>query len=167
MRCPKCGNQDDKVIDSRASSEGMTIRRRRECLACGQRFNTYEHIEREQLVVINRDGRREEFSREKLLSGIRRACQKRPVSPETMEDLAEKIHQEISDAYEGEVPGLAIGERVMEGLRELDPVAYVRFASVYRRFEEAGDFVQEVKKLERKRDDPAQPRLFDFPDVRR
>ncbi len=167
MRCPKCGNQDDKVIDSRASREGMTIRRRRECLACGQRFTTYEHIEREQLVVIKRDGRREEFSREKLLSGIRRACQKRPVSPETMEDLAEKIHQEISDAYEGEVPGLAIGERVMEGLRELDPVAYVRFASVYRRFEEAGDFVQEVKKLERKRDDPAQPRLFDFPDVRR
>lgn len=167
MRCPKCGNQNDKVIDSRASREGATIRRRRECLGCGHRFTTYEQIEREILMVIKRDNRREEFSKEKLLGGIRRACQKRPVSEQAMEDLAEKIYQDISDQYQGEVPGLAIGERVMDGLRDLDPIAYVRFASVYRRFEEVGDFVQEVKKLERRRDDPAQPRLFDLPNLKR
>ena len=148
MRCPKCGNQDDKVIDSRASKEGSTIRRRRECLKCGHRFTTYEEIEHEGLVVVKRDGRREQFSKEKLLSGIKKACQKRPISPKAIEDLAEKIVDEITDKYDGEVPGMAIGERVMEGLRELDEVAYVRFASVYRRFKEATEFVQAVKKLE-------------------
>ena len=148
MRCPKCGNQDDKVIDSRASKEGSTIRRRRECLKCGHRFTTYEEIEHEGLVVVKRDGRREQFSKEKLLSGVRKACQKRPISPKAIEDLVEKIVDEISDKYDGEVPGMAIGERVMEGLRELDEVAYVRFASVYRRFQEATEFVQAVKKLE-------------------
>ena len=148
MRCPKCGNQDDKVIDSRASKEGSTIRRRRECLKCEHRFTTYEEIEHEGLVVVKRDGRREQFSKEKLLSGVRKACQKRPISPKVIEDLVEKIVDEITDKYEGEVPGMAIGERVMEGLRELDEVAYVRFASVYRRFQEATEFVQAVKKLE-------------------
>lgn len=118
-------------------------------------------------MVIKRDGRREEFSKEKLLSGIHRACQKRPVSEQAMVELAEKIYQDIHDTYQGEVPGLAIGERVMDGLRDLDKIAYVRFASVYRRFEETADFVQEVKKLERRRDDPAQPRLFDLPNVKR
>src|SRR6266571_4183091 len=113
MRCPKCGCHDDKVIDSRGSREGSTIRRRRECLKCGTRFTTYEEIEHEGLMVIKRDGRREEFSKEKLLSGIRKACQKRPVSPKAIDD-----------------------------------VSYVRFASVYRRFQEATDFVQAVKKLE-------------------
>jgi transcriptional repressor NrdR len=139
---------DDKVIDSRASREGATIRRRRECTGCGHRFTTYEEIEREDLMVVKRDGRREQFSRDKLLSGLRKAFQKRPVSPEAVEDLAEKIVNEITDKYEREVPGSAIGERVMAGLREMDEVAYVRFASVYRRFQEATDFVQEVKKLE-------------------
>jgi transcriptional repressor NrdR len=148
MRCPKCGCQDDKVIDSRASREGATIRRRRECIACAHRFTTYEEIERDELMVVKRDGRREEFSREKLLSGLKKAFQKRPVGPEVIEDLLEKIVTEISDKYEREVPGSVIGERVMEGLREIDEVAYVRFASVYRRFQEATDFVQEVKKLE-------------------
>ncbi len=148
MRCPKCGNQDDKVIDSRASKEGSTIRRRRECLGCEHRFTTYEEIEHEGLMVVKRDGRREEFSKEKLLSGVRKACQKRPISPKAIEDLVEKIVDEITDKYDGEVPGMAIGERVMEGLRELDEVAYVRFASVYRRFQEATEFVQAVKKLE-------------------
>jgi len=148
MRCPKCGNQDDKVIDSRASREGSTIRRRRECLQCGHRFTTYEVIEHEGLMVVKRDGRREEFSKEKLLSGLKKACQKRPVSPKVIEDLVEKIVDEVSDKYEREVPGMAIGERIMESLREIDKVAYVRFASVYRRFEEATEFVQEVKKLE-------------------
>src|SRR5881394_905967 len=148
MRCPKCGNQDDKVIDSRASREGSTIRRRRECLKCGHRFTTYEEIEREGLMVVKRDGRREEFSKDKLLSGLKKACQKRPIGPKTIEDVLEKIVNEITDNYDSEVPGAIIGEKVMSALRELDEVAYVRFASVYRRFEEATDFVHEVKKLE-------------------
>lgn len=148
MRCPKCSGQDDKVIDSRASREGSTIRRRRECLKCNHRFTTYEEIEHEGLMIIKRDGRREEFSREKLLSGIRKACQKRPISPKAIEELVEKIVDEITDKYDREVPGIAVGERVMEGLRQLDQVAFVRFASVYRRFEEADEFVREVKKLE-------------------
>lgn len=156
MRCPKCGNQDDKVIDSRASKEGSTIRRRRECLACEHRFTTYEEIEHEGLVVLKRDGRREQFSKEKLLSGVRKACQKRPISPKVIEDLVEKIVDQITDKYDREVPGMAIGEAVMEGLRELDEVAYVRFASVYRRFQEATEFVQAVKKLE-KENDSTQP----------
>lgn len=152
MRCPKCECLEDKVIDSRSSREGGTIRRRRECLQCGHRFTTYEEIERQPLVVLKRDGRREEFSREKLAGGIRRACQKRPVSPQAIEEVVDRIVSEIHDRYDGEVPCLAIGERVMDELRVLDPVAYVRFASVYRRFEEAGDFVQAVKRLEVKRD---------------
>src|SRR5882757_4187752 len=126
MRCPKCGCQDDKVIDSRASREGATIRRRRQCNGCEHRFTTYEEIEREDLMVVKRDGRREQFSREKLLSGLKKAFQKRPVSPEAIEDLAEKIVNDITDKYEREVPGAAIGERVMEGLRGVDEVAYVR-----------------------------------------
>ena len=148
MRCPKCGRLDDKVIDSRASLEGSVIRRRRECLDCGHRFTTYEEIEHEGLMIVKRDGRREEFSKEKLLSGVRKACQKRPVSPKIIEDLVEKIVDEITDKYDREVPSMAIGERVMEALREVDEVAYVRFASVYRRFQEATDFVQAVRKLE-------------------
>lgn len=147
MRCPKCGCQDDKVIDSRASREGATIRRRRECLKCGFRFTTYEEIERGGLFIIKRDGRREEFSKDKLLAGIKKACQKRPISPKVTEDLVERIVNEITDKYEREVPGEVIGKLVMEGLRQIDEVAYVRFASVYRRFQEATDFVQEVKKL--------------------
>ena len=150
MRCPKCGRLDDKVIDSRASREGSVIRRRRECLGCSHRFTTYEEIEHEGLMVVKRDGRREEFSKEKLLSGVRKACQKRPVSPKLIEDLVEKIVDEITDKYEREVPSMAIGERVMEGLRDIDQVAYVRFASVYRRFQEATDFVQVVRKLEQR-----------------
>jgi transcriptional repressor NrdR len=152
MRCPKCGNQDDKVIDSRASREGSTIRRRRQCLKCNHRFTTYEEIENEGLMVVKRDGRREEFSREKLLSGLKKACQKRPISPKVIEDLVEKISDEITDKFDREVPGTAIGERVMEALRQLDKVAYVRFASVYRRFEEATEFVSEVNKLESNHD---------------
>ena len=148
MRCPKCSCQDDKVIDSRASREGATIRRRRECAKCSHRFTTYEEIEREGLMVLKRDGRHEEFSREKLLSGIKKACQKRPVSPKAMEDLVDHIVAVVTGKYEGDVPGEFIGTMVMEGLREIDEVAYVRFASVYRRFQEATDFVHEVKKLE-------------------
>ncbi len=148
MRCPKCGCQEDKVVDSRASREGATIRRRRECEKCGHRFTTYEEVEHEGLMVLKRDGRHEEFSRDKLLSGIRKACQKRPVTPKAMEDLVDHIVAAVTAKYENEVPGETIGTLVMHGLRELDEVAYVRFASVYRRFAEATDFVQEVKKLE-------------------
>ena len=147
MRCPKCGCQDDKVIDSRASREGATIRRRRECIACAFRFTTYEEIERGGLFVVKRDGRREEFSMEKLLSGFKKACQKRPISPKTIEDVVERIVNQVTDKYDREVPAEVIGKLVMEEMRQLDEVAYVRFASVYRRFQEATDFVQEVKKL--------------------
>ena len=140
------------MIDSRASREGSTIRRRRECLKCGHRFTTYEEVEQETLVVVKRDGRREEFSKDKLLSGLKTACRKRPVSAGSIEELVERIVESITDKYDREVPCLAIGERVMEGLREIDEVAYVRFASVYRRFAEATDFVQAVKRLEVKND---------------
>lgn len=148
MRCPKCACLDDKVIDSRASREGLTIRRRRECIRCGHRFTTYEEIEHEGLMVIKRDGRREDFSREKLLAGLKKACEKRPISPETIEGLAAQIIEDLTKKYDREVPAMEIGERMMNALREIDVVAYVRFASVYRRFEEATDFVEEVQKLE-------------------
>ena len=151
MRCPKCGCLEDKVVDSRASSEGATIRRRRECTACGQRFTTYEEVEHEGLMVLKQDGRHEEFSRDKLLSGIRKACQKRPVPPQAMEDLVDHIVAAVTAKFEAEVPSDFIGTMVMDGLREIDSVAYVRFASVYRRFQEATDFVQEVNKLEANR----------------
>ena len=150
MRCPKCGSQEDRVVDSRASREGATIRRRRECSACTHRFTTYEELERGHLVVLKRDGRREEFSKDKLHSGLRKACQKRPISPKTIEDLVEKIFEAVTNKFEREVPAEFIGKMVMDGLRAIDDVAYVRFASVYRRFQEATDFVQEVKKLEAK-----------------
>jgi transcriptional repressor NrdR len=136
------------VIDSRASREGATIRRRRECVACTYRFTTYEEVERAGLVVLKHDGRREEFSKEKLLSGIKKACQKRPIGPKTVEEMVERIVNGVTDQYEREVPAEVIGKHVMDELRQLDDVAYVRFASVYRRFQEATDFVQEVRKLE-------------------
>jgi len=138
------------VVDSRASREGATIRRRRECIVCGFRFTTYEEIERVGLAVLKRDGRREEFSREKLLLGVKKACQKRPISQKVIEDLVERIVTKATDEYEREVPAEELGREVMRGLREIDEVAYVRFASVYRRFQEATDFVQEVRKLEGK-----------------
>lgn len=140
------------MIDSRTSREGATIRRRRECLGCGHRFTTYEEIENEAITVVKRDDRREPFSREKLLTSLKIACQKRPISPKTIEEIVDRIVQEVGDKYDREVPSMAIGERVMEALRALDEVAYVRFASVYRRFEEPTEFVQEVKKLEEHHD---------------
>ena len=140
------------MIDSRASREGATIRRRRECAQCAHRFTTYEEVERPRLMVIKRDGRREEFSREKLFSGVQKACQKRPVSQQAIEELVEHVVNDLSNTAEREVTCGDIGERVMGGLRGLDPVAYVRYASIYRRFDEATDFVQEVKNLEKKND---------------
>jgi transcriptional repressor NrdR len=137
-------------VDSRGSREGATIRRRRECTKCNHRFTTYEEIEHEGLMVLKRDDRREQFAKEKLLSGVRKACQKRPISPKVIEDLVEQIIDTVTDKYDREVPAEFIGKLVMDGLRKVDDVAYVRFASVYRRFQEATDFVQEVKKLEAK-----------------
>lgn len=136
------------MIDSRASREGATIRRRRECTACSYRFTTYEQIEHEELMVLKRDGRREEFSKDKLLSGIKKACQKRPISLEQMEELLDRVVRQVTEKYEHEVPADVIGRALMDELRKLDQVAYVRFASVYRRFQEATDFVHEVQKLE-------------------
>lgn len=135
------------MIDSRASREGSVIRRRRECLGCENRFTTYEEIEREVLVVVKRDGRREPFSKEKLLSGMTRACQKRPVSADVLTEASEVITDEITERFDREVPAKEIGERVMRALRTLDAVAYVRFASIYREFQEIGEFVDEVNRL--------------------
>ncbi|MCI0747304.1 MAG: transcriptional regulator NrdR [Verrucomicrobia subdivision 3 bacterium] len=152
MRCPKCACKDDKVIDSRAAREGATIRRRRECIACGYRYTTYEQIERNKLMVLKSDGRREDFSREKLAASIQKACQKRPISQEQIEDTVDAIVDDLFSSHDREVSCKTIGERVMSGLRSLDPVAYVRYASIYRRFTEVTDFVQEVKKMEKPHD---------------
>jgi transcriptional repressor NrdR len=147
MRCPKCAAQDDKVVESRSSRDGSSIRRRRECLACGARFTTYEEILHENLRVQKRDGQYEEFDRRKLLAGIEKACEKRPVSAEQIESLAEQVVTELENEFGREVPSREIGERVMKHLRELDEVAYVRFASVYRQFRDAEQFIEEIKQL--------------------
>lgn len=153
MRCPKCECVDDKVIDSRSSRDGATIRRRRECLKCSTRFTTYEEIEKPAtLMVQKRDSRHEEFSREKLLVSLQRACQKRPVSLEAMQELADKIYNDVLNLHGREVSYRVLGERVMEGLRSLDKVAYIRYASIYRQFEEPDEFLTEIKKLEKPHD---------------
>ena len=147
MRCPKCRAVDDKVIDSRSSRDGALIRRRRECLKCGARFTTYEEINRENLRVKKRDGQYEEFDRRKLLSGIEKACEKRPVSTEQIEALAERVITELENEFGREVPSKQIGERLMQHLCKLDEVAYVRFASVYRQFRDTEQFIDEIKQL--------------------
>lgn len=147
MRCPKCGTVEDKVIDSRTWKDGAVIRRRRECLSCGSRFTTYEEIEREDLRVIKRDGRYETFDRKKLLGGILKACEKRPVHPARIEESADAIVEYLEKEYNREIPSTAIGEAVMRSLRKLDEVAYVRFASVYRKFKDINEFVDEIKNL--------------------
>jgi len=147
MQCPKCGGEEDRVIDSRASKEGATIRRRRECMGCQHRFTTYEEIEREHLTVLKRDGRREAFSRDKLQKSIERACQKRPISGDDIEAAVERLLDDLGRNFDREVAGTDIGERVMRELRLMDPVAYIRFASIYRQFEEVSDFVDEATRL--------------------
>ena len=147
MKCPFCGHQEDKVVDSRASSDGAAIRRRRECMACGKRFTTYEHVEEQGLMVIKKDGRREPFDRRKLLGGLLRACEKRPISVERLEQIADEIERDLSRNFDREVPSREIGERVMKRLHALDPVAYVRFASVYREFKDAEQFIRELNDL--------------------
>ena len=147
MKCPFCGTQEDKVVDSRASSDGAAIRRRRECLGCGKRFTTYEHVEEQPLMIIKKDGRREPYDRHKLLAGLVKACEKRPVSMEALERLVDELERELSQQFEREVPSREIGERVMKKLHALDPVAYVRFASVYREFKDVEQFMRELKDL--------------------
>jgi transcriptional repressor NrdR len=147
MRCPKCTSIEDKVIDSRISKEGNTIRRRRECLECGHRFTTTETLVRDGMVVIKRDGRREEFDREKLVRAVRAACHKRPIDLEQVTMLVEDVIDAIEAQFESEIPSQAIGEGVMQRLRSVDQVAYVRFASVYKEFRDVAEFMQEITAL--------------------
>jgi transcriptional repressor NrdR len=147
LLCPFCGNLEDKVVDSRESVQGNSIRRRRECLKCHRRFTTYEKIDTIPFQVIKRDGKREKFEREKLLSGLYRACEKRPVQAIKLEELADEIEAMIQNSPDREISTSDIGNKVMERLKEMDQVAYVRFASVYRRFGDIGEFIEEVKKL--------------------
>jgi transcriptional repressor NrdR len=145
MKCPFCGHEEDKVVDSRGSNDGASIRRRRECLSCGKRCTTYEHVEEQPLMVVKKDGRREPFDRHKLLAGLVKACEKRPVSMEQIEQLVDELERDLSRRFEREVPSTEIGERVMRQLHDIDPVAYVRFASVYREFKDAEQFMRELK----------------------
>lgn len=147
MKCPFCGYKEDKVVDSRATQEAQAIRRRRECLECGKRFTTYEYIEEFSLMVIKKDGRRQPFDRQKILAGIVRACEKRPVSVETMDEIVAHIEHTIQKKGGREVLSSRIGEIVMERLKKLDDVAYVRFASVYRQFRDVGQFMDELKDM--------------------
>ena len=147
MRCPKCGHLDDKVIDSRSVRNGDVIRRRRNCLKCGHRFTTYEEVVKATLRVIKRDGRHEEFDRRKLINGVTRACEKRPISTQQIEALVDSIISELESEYEREVSSTAIGKKMMDRLEKLDEVAYVRFASVYRRFRDVNQFLSEVEGL--------------------
>ena len=147
MKCPYCSYNESKVIDSRPAEEGTTIRRRRECLACQKRFTTYELMEHLPLVLIKRDGSRQSFDRSKVLNGMLRSCEKRPVPLASLEAIADEIEQELQNSFEREISTSAIGEMVMERLKNLDEVAYVRFASVYRQFKDINTFMEELAKL--------------------
>ena len=140
MKCPFCGCLDDKVLNSRTAKEGEAVRRRRECLACARRFTTYEQIEVMRLVVVKRDGRREPFDRSKVLRGLTVACEKRPVATDILEDIVDRIERHIVDSNTTEIESMSLGEMAMQELRKVDKVAYVRFASVYRQFEDIGQF---------------------------
>lgn len=161
MRCPKCGTLDDKVIDSRLSKDGVSIRRRRECLDCETRFTTYEVLERADLRVVKRDASREAFDRSKLLNSIAKACEKRPVPIDDIERATEDILQELESLPDREITSRHIGALAMNRLHALDHVAYVRYASVYRQFQEVGDFIEEIQSLERRPPpSPDQTELF-------
>lgn len=147
MKCPYCGNIEDKVIDSRSSGEGASIRRRRECLKCEKRFTTYEYIEKVPLMVVKRDGTRQVFDRERIRIGIMKACEKRPVSMDKIEEIVDEVEREIQKKADKEVKSTDIGNTVMEKLYNIDEVAYVRFASVYRRFKDVSHFMDELKKF--------------------
>ena len=147
MKCPFCSHLEDKVVDSRESKEGEVIRRRRECLGCGKRFTSYERIDQIPHMVVKKDGRREPFDREKVLAGLRRACEKRPVPTKALENIADRVEAMVQESPDREVPSVAIGEFLMERLRELDRVAFVRFASVYRDFKDVDQFMATLKGL--------------------
>ncbi|MGA2082323.1 MAG: transcriptional regulator NrdR [Holophaga sp.] len=147
MRCPFCGHLEDKVVDSRESREGDTIRRRRECLKCGRRFTSYERLEEVPILIVKKDGRREPFDRQKLLRGIMSACQKRPVSLGILEEAVGDIQAKLMEQPDREVPSRTLGELVMDALKRIDSVAYVRFASVYRDFKDLPDFVKALEGL--------------------
>jgi len=147
MKCPYCNYLESKVVDSRPAEEGATIRRRRECLKCGKRFTTYEVLERVPLVVVKKDGRRQTFDKVKLMNGMIKACEKRPVSVEQIQRVTDEIEQEIQNSLEREVDSTRIGELVMKKLKDLDEVAYVRSASVYRQFKDINTFMEELNKL--------------------
>jgi len=161
MRCPKCGSSQDKVIDSREAREGHAIRRRRECMKCDFRFTTYEIVEREELRVVKRNGARENFNRDKLMSGVTKACEKRPVKMEQLEQLVDDIANELEEEGYREIPSTVIGAKVMRRLEAIDHVAYVRYASVYRQFEDVGEFIDEIQSLGQRRPrDSSQQELF-------
>ena len=162
MRCPFCDSLDNKVVDSRLSKDGEAIRRRRECLKCERRFTTYEHVEQIQPMVIKKDGRREALDRQKILAGLKKACEKRPISTDALDVIAHRIEKKFQENGETEIPSQAIGEEVMSELHRLDQVAYVRFASVYREFKDLNQFMDQLKDLlaeERKepKEKPASP----------
>jgi transcriptional repressor NrdR len=147
MKCPYCGEIDNKVIDSRLSKDGNVIRRRRECIICNRRFTTYEHIEAVPIMIIKKDGRREVFSKDKIRHGIKKACEKRNISMNIIEEFVDELERDLRETGEKEIPSSFLGEKVMMKLHALDDVAYVRFASVYREFKDVNDFVSELKSL--------------------
>lgn len=147
MKCPYCGEIDNKVIDSRLSKDATVIRRRRECIICTRRFTTYEHIEEIPIMIIKKDGRREVFSRDKVRSGMKKACEKRNISIHVIEEFLDDLERDLRETGEKEIPSSEVGEKIMAKLHEIDDVAYVRFASVYREFKDVNDFVDELKSL--------------------
>lgn len=147
MKCPYCGFMEDRVINSREVNNGLQIRRRRECLRCNKRFTTYEEIEKKPLIVIKKDGRREKFNREKIFAGIQKACEKRPIQTEKIERMVMEIEQELRQKFEREVSSQEIGKIVIRKLKKLDKVAYIRFASVYRQFQDIVQFKEEIEKI--------------------
>jgi len=150
MRCPYCSHEEDRVVDSRTSKEGRAVRRRRECLECSSRFTTYEYVENISLTIIKNDQRRESYDRQKLMQGITSACKKRPISIKKIESIVDKIENQIEKMSKNEIPSSEIGMMVMTELYDLDEVAYIRFASVYRKFKDVSEFISEVKGIESK-----------------
>ncbi len=157
MKCPYCSFEEDKVVDSRSSKEGRAIRRRRECLSCGQRFTTYENVEAVPLSISKNDGRREPYDRQKILMGLYTACKKRPVAAETIHSLVDQIENQMHGLCESEIPSTTIGELCMKALYQVDEVAYVRFASVYRKFKEVKEFLSEISVMQQSPTTPLQP----------
>ena len=157
MKCPDCSGMENKVIDSRLNKEGNVIRRRRECLSCSGRFSTYEKVERSLPLLVKKDGRREEFDRDKIISGVRKACQKRPVSIKNIEDLVDRVEQYLQELGEKEVHAVKVGEKVISEIYNLDDVAYVRFASVYRSFKDVNEFMVELKEVLKNKDGTKPP----------